>query len=111
MKREHLEKESDELNKQLDKAHLDHQNDLEKIEQLTIENCDKRVNLREKEDEIYVLKRDISQMVTLREGMNQKLKHMEDHISKVESARESLHEHTDFLERGLVCCVLLIIIV
>ena len=93
-------KENEILNQRLNKAQHDYENQLMQSDQLAGENSQKGMELKLKEDEIGNLKGDISRINKLREGLNRKLRQMEDQKSEVESSRESLRQHIASLERG-----------
>lgn len=93
-------KENEILNQRLNKAQHDYENQLMQSDQLAGENSQKGIELKLKEDEISNLKGDIARINKLREGLNRKLRQMEDQKVEVESSRESLRQHIASLERG-----------
>ena len=93
-------KDNEILNQRLNKAQHDYENQLMQSDQLAGENSQKLAELRLKEDEIANLKTDISRVNKLREGLNRKLRMMEEQKNEMESSRESLRQHITSLERG-----------
>lgn len=104
MQYERVVKENEILNQRLNKAQHDYENQLMQSDQLAGENSHKSVELKLKEDEINNLKGDITRINKIREGLNRKLRQMEDQKSDVESSRESLRQHIASLERGRLQC-------
>lgn len=107
MQYERCVKENDILNQRLNKAQHDYENQLMQSDQLAGENSQKNAELKLKEDEIGNLKSDISRINKVREGLNRKLRLMEDQKNDVESSRESLRQHIASLERGMLVSGLL----
>lgn len=93
------------MNQRLNKAQHDYENQLMQSDQLAGENSQKLAELKLKEDEIANLKSDISRINKLREGLNRKLRMMEDQKAEMESSRESLRQHITSLERGMMSCL------
>ena len=76
---------------------------------LSGENSQKNAELKLKEDEIGSLKTDIARINKVREGLNRKLRVLEDQKGEVESSRESLRQHVASLERGKSDCRVLML--
>lgn len=93
-------KDIDILTQRLNKAQHDYENQLMQSDQLAGENSQKGIELKLKEEEIGNLKADIARVNKLREGLNRKLRMMEEQKIEVESSRESLRQHIASLERG-----------
>lgn len=100
MQYERSVKDNEILNQRLNKAQHDFENQLMQSDQLAGENSQKLAELKLKEDEIGNLKTDISRINKLREGLNRKLRVMEEQKTEMESSRESLRQHIASLERG-----------
>ncbi len=69
-------------------------------DQLAGENSQKNAELKLKEDEVAILKGEISRLSKLREGVHKKLRSVEEQKAEVESARDSLKQQIASLERG-----------
>ena len=69
-------------------------------DQLAGENSHKNAELKLREDEIINFKADISRMNKLRDGLQRKLRMVEDHKHEVEFTRESLRQKIASMERG-----------
>ena len=93
-------KDNDILNQRLTKAQQDYENQLMQSDQLAGENSQKNAELKLKEEEVSALKTEISRVNKLREGIQRKLRSVEEQKQEVESARESLRQHIASLERG-----------
>lgn len=97
-------KENDMLNTRFDNAKENYTRQMMENNRLSGENSQKNAELKLKEDEIGNLKSDIARINKLREGLNRRLRVMEDQKNDVESSRESLRQHVASLERGEFTC-------
>ena len=93
-------KDNDILNQRLTKAQQDYENQLMQSDQLAGENSQKNAELKLKEEEVSALKTEITRINKLREGIQRKLRNVEEQKQEVESSRESLRQHITSLERG-----------
>ena len=93
-------KDNDILNQRLTKAQQDYENQLMQSDQLAGENSQKNAELKLKEDEVSALKAEITRINKLREGIQRKLRNVEEQKQDVESSRESLRQQITSLERG-----------
>ena len=93
-------KDNDILNQRLTKAQQDYENQLMQSDQLAGENSQKNAELKLKEEEVSALKGEISRINKLREGIQRRLRNVEDQKQEVESSRESLRQQITSLERG-----------
>lgn len=93
-------KDNDILNQRLTKAQQDYENQLMQSDQLAGENSQKNAELKLKEEEVSALKGEISRINKLREGIQRKLRNVEEQKQEVESSRESLRQQITSLERG-----------
>lgn len=94
-------KDNDILNQRLTKAQQDYENQLMQSDQLAGENSQKNAELKLKEEEVSALKTEIARINKLREGIQRKLRNVEEQKQEVESSRESLRQHITSLERGM----------
>ncbi len=69
-------------------------------DQLSDENGQKNLELKLKEDEVAALKAEISRLGKLREGVQRKLRSVEEQKAEVESTRDALRQQIFSLERG-----------
>lgn len=97
---ERVVKDNDIINQRLTKSQQDYENQLMQSDQLAGENSQKNAELKLKEDEISGLKAEISRINKLREGLQRKLRVIEEQKQEVESAKESLKQQIASLERG-----------
>ena len=95
-------KDNDILNQRLTKAQQDYENQLMQSDQLAGENSQKNAELKLKEDEVSALKAEIARVNKLREGIQRKLRNVEEQKQDVESSRESLRQHITSLDRGIL---------
>ena len=95
-------KDNDILNQRLTKAQQDYENQLMQSDQLAGENSQKNAELKLKEEEILSLKSEIGRVNKLRDGVQRRLRAVEEHKAEVESNRESLKQQITSLERGEV---------
>lgn len=98
-------KDNDILNQRLTKAQQDYENQLMQSDQLAGENSHKNAELKLKEEEVSALKGEISRINKLREGIQRRLRNVEEQKQEVESSRESLRQQITSLERGTVVTV------
>ncbi|XP_039632494.1 cilia- and flagella-associated protein 58 [Polypterus senegalus] len=71
------------------------------VEQLTQENQQRSLELKMKEDEVNHMRQEISKLTKLREGIQKKLRQMEDQKTEVEQQRDTLKNQITGLEREL----------
>ena len=88
------------LNQRLDKTQQDYENQLLQSGQLAGENSQKNAELKLKEEEVQRLKQEIARVNKIRDGLNRKLRAVEEQKAEVESSRESLKQQMGSLERG-----------
>ena len=81
-------KDNDILNQRLTKAQQDYENQLMQSDQLAGENSQKNAELKLKEEEVSALKIEIARINKLREGIQRKLRNVEEQKQVVESSRE-----------------------
>ena len=94
-------KDNEILTQRLNKAQQDYENQLMQSDQLAGENSHKNAELKLREDEIAKFKSDIAHINKVRDGLQRKLRIVEDQKHEVESSRESLKQHITSMERGL----------
>ena len=103
--------DNDILNQRLTKAQADYENQLMQSDQLAGENSQKNTELKLKESEISSLKADIARITKLREGLQRRLRTVEEQKQEVESSREALRQQITAFERGeglrVPCCAVL----
>lgn len=88
------------LNTRLENTKENYTRQMMENNRLSGETSQKNAELRLKEDEIGSLKNDIARINKVREGLNRKLRIMEEQKSEMESSKESLRQHVASLERG-----------
>ena len=93
-------KDNDIINQRLTKSQQDYENQLMQSDQLAGENSQRNAELRLKEDEISGLKAEIARINKLREGLQRKLRMVEEQKQEVESAKESLKQQIASMDRG-----------
>lgn len=93
--------DNDILNQRLTKAQADYENQLMQSDQLAGENSQKNTELKLKESEISSLKADIARITKLREGLQRRLRTVEEQKQEVESSREALRQQITAFEREL----------
>ena len=71
-------KDNDILNQRLTKAQQDYENQLMQSDQLAGENSQKNAELKLKEEEVSALKTEIARINKLREGIQRKLRNVEE---------------------------------
>lgn len=93
-------KDNEILTQRLNKAQQDYENQLMQSDQLAGENSHKNAELKLREDEIANHKADIARINKLRDGLQRKLRIVEEQKHEVESSRESLRQQITSMERG-----------
>lgn len=88
------------MNQRLTKAQQDYENQLMQSDQLAGENSQKHAELKLKEDEITILKAEISHLNKLKEKVQRTLRVTEEQKIDVERQREKLRQEIVSMERG-----------
>ena len=88
------------LNTRLENTKENYTRQMMENNRLSGETSQKTAELRLKDDEIGNLKNDIARINKVKEGLNRKLRTMEEQKSEMESSKESLRQHVASLERG-----------
>ncbi|XP_076308256.1 cilia- and flagella-associated protein 58-like [Tachypleus tridentatus] len=93
--------ELEDLNTKLEKMHLEHQIQQKTNEQLTSDNNQKSVLIKNKEEEINYLKQDITRLTKQKEAAKKKLKGIEELKVEMDGQREVLKSLVTSLEKEL----------
>lgn len=97
------------LEQRFHKLKTDYENQLIQSDQLAGENTQRNLELKKKEDDVQRLKQEIAQGTKVRDGLQKRLRLVEEQKAEVESNRERLKQQISSLERGgvIVCYILL----
>ena len=98
--------EKEYLDQELNKAREDCENMAHEKIRLESDNDWMYTELRVKENEISNLKNEISHLNKIREGLNRKLRQMDDQKGEVESLREDLRKEIELLQKGRFIAIL-----
>ena len=100
------------LEQRFSKLKTDYENQLMQSDELAGENSKRSMELRRKEEEVQRLKQELTRGNKVRDGLQKRLRSVEEQKADVESNRESLKQQISSLERGAgicmymyVCCI------
>ena len=93
-------KDNEILTQRLNKAQQDYENQLMQSNQLAGDNSHKNAELKLREDEISNYKSEINRINKLRDGLQRKLRMVEEQKHEVDFSRESLRQQITSRERG-----------
>lgn len=92
------------LEQRFAKLRVDYDNQLVQSDQLAGENKQRTLELRKKEEAVQQLKQEVMRGNKLRDGLQKRLRSVEEQKADVESSRESLKQQINSLERGIYTC-------
>ena len=93
------------LEQRFAKLKLDYENQLMQSDELAGENRKRDMELRQKGEEVQRLKQEMTRGNKVREGLQKRLRTVEEQKAEVESSRESLKQQISSLERGVYTCI------
>ena len=89
------------LEQRFNKLKTDYENQLMQSDELAGENSKRSMELKRKEEEVQRLKQEIARGNKVRDGLQKRLRLVEEQKADVESNRESLKQQISSLERGV----------
>lgn len=90
------------LEQRFSKLKTDYENQLIQSDQLAGENTQRSLELRKREEDVQRLKQEITKVTKMRDGLQKRLRSVEEQKAEVESNRERLKQQISSLERGVV---------
>lgn len=90
------------LEQRFSKLKTDYENQLIQSDQLAGENTQRSLELKKREEDVQRLKQEITRGTKLRDGLQKRLRSVEEQKAEVESNRERLKQQISSLERGVV---------
>ncbi|KAI2668220.1 Cilia- and flagella-associated protein 58 [Labeo rohita] len=97
---EKTSKEMEQLQHRNAKLQQDNEQNAISLEQLSQQNQQRASDLKMKEEEVTQLKQEIAKLTKMREGVQRRLRQMEEQKVEVENQRETLKNQITGLERG-----------
>lgn len=97
------------LEQRFTKLKADYENQLLQSDQLAGENSQRTMELRKKEEEVQRLKQEIVRGSKVRDGLQKRLRSVEEQKTDVENNRERLKQQINSLERGACVCTCIIV--
>ena len=94
------------LEQRFSKLKTDYENQLMQSDELAGENSKRSMELRRKEEEVQRLKQELTRGNKVRDGLQKRLRSVEEQKADVESNRESLKQQISSLERGTGICTM-----
>ena len=89
------------LEQRFEKLRKDYDSQLIQSDQLAGENKQRTQELRKKEESVQQLKQEVMRGNKVRDGIQRKLRSVEEQKADIESSRESLKQQINSLERGI----------
>lgn len=93
-------KDNETLSRRVERAQNDYQHQIDQSNRLAGENSQKNAELKLKEEEVQRLKQDFLRGSKLRDGLQKKLRSVEEQKAEIENNKEQLKQQIHSLERG-----------